>query len=143
MHHEYDQPLALPLTVCGKAMDQNPQFNQPVALNDETDSWPMQTPHTGWPMQTPHAGWPMQTPHAGWLMQTSHAGWPMGTPYAGWPMQTPHVGWPIEAPHYDGPATGYVDFLRLHRRQLTYAARPRWPMPQQTSRAPYVVLLHA
>jgi len=45
--------------------------------------------------------------------------------------------------HYGGPATRWVDFIRLHRRQLIYAARLRWPMPLIMSRALCVVLPHA
>ena len=31
--------------------------------------------------------------------------------------------------HYNGPATRCADFIRLNRRQLTYAACLRWPVP--------------
>ena len=48
-----------------------------------------------------------------------------------------------ETPYYNGPATRCVDFIRLHCHQLTFAARPRWPMPWENSRMLYVVLPHA
>lgn len=48
-----------------------------------------------------------------------------------------------ETPYYNGPATRCVDFIRLHRHQVTFAARPRWPMPWETSRMLCVFLPHA
>jgi len=66
--------------------------------------------------------------------------------------QPPHYNiWPAassaaevhQMPHYDGPTTRWVDFIWLHRRQLIYAARLRWPMPLIMSRVLCVVLPHA